>query len=177
MAHPLNKLLQPLHRRVMLMLSRARLNITDDASGLQRAQVSALDGEVRDDVERFQQFGLSAHPPAGAEVLMASLGGSRDHPVIFAVDDRRHRPAGLMAGETVLYNLAGVEIRLLEDNSVLIKSSLKVRIETDRLEVTGEIIDHCDDGGRSMRESREIYNGHHHPETNGVRTLTPEETM
>lgn len=159
------RLIAPTHRRIMHMVSRAKLTMVSDAEGLQRLQVSVLDGETRDNVERFQQYGFSSHPQAGAEVLMLSLGGSRDHPVIIAVDDRRTRPGGAAAGETEVYNDVGVSILLKADGSVLIKSPSKVRMETPVLEVTGEIKDHCDGDGRTMQEMRDIYNRHVHPGT------------
>lgn len=159
------RLIRPYHRRIMHMVSRAKLTLIDDAQGLQRNQVAVLDGETRDNVERFQQYGLSSHPPAGSEVLMLSMGGSRDHPVIIAADDRKTRPADIKGGETVLYNNAGVSVLLKDDGSILIVSPTKVRIETPLLEVTGDVKDNCDSSGLTMRETREIYNRHRHPGT------------
>ncbi|MEP9372622.1 phage baseplate assembly protein V [Mesorhizobium sp. KR1-2] len=159
------RLIAPTHRRIMHIVSRAKLTMVSDAEGLQRLQVSVLNGETRDNVERFQQYGFSSHPQAGAEVLMLSLGGSRDHPVIIAVDDRRTRPGGAAAGETEVYNDAGVSLRLLADGTLLIKGPLKVRMETPMLEVTGDIKDNCDGGGRTMQEMRDTYNRHQHPGT------------
>lgn len=160
------RLIAPTHRRIMHMVSRAKLTMVSDQEGLQRLQVTVLNGETRDFVERFQQYGFSSHPQPGAEVLMLSVGGSRDHPIIIAVDDRRVRPGSAEPGETEFYNDVGVSFLLKADGTILVKApGGKVRIETDMLECTGDIKDHCDGDGRTMKEMREIYNRHVHPET------------
>ena len=87
----MKRFMAPLQRRVMLAIGRGTLGPVDDANGLQRSQVKLLAGEVRDNVERVQQYGISAVPLAGADVLVVCVGGNRDHPVIIGVDDRRHR--------------------------------------------------------------------------------------
>jgi len=160
-----SRLMAPTHRRIMNMLSRGKLTMVGDGDGIQRLQVAVLDGETRDGVERFQQYGFSSHPQPGAEVVMVSLGGNRDHPIVIAVDDRRTRPTGAQAGETAIYNDAGVSILLAQDGSVLITAPGKVRIDAPLLEVTGDVRDRCDGAGRTMQEMREIYNRHVHPGT------------
>lgn len=44
-----------------------------------------------------------------------------------------------------------------------IVSPTKVRMECPRLEVTGDIIDHCDQQGHTAQDMRSIYNSHTHP--------------
>ena len=97
------RLMWPLRRRVALMVGRAVLALVDDEPALQVLQVRALRDETLDGVERFQQYGFTSHPHPDAEVLLLSFGGMRQHAVAVAVDDRRHRPTGLQAGEVCLY--------------------------------------------------------------------------
>lgn len=99
----LNKLLDPIRRRVRLMISRAVLSAVSDGAGIQLVQVKLLDGEVRDGVERFQNYAFSSVPLAGAEGIMACVSGNRDHGVLLAADDRRYRPKGLQPGEAIMY--------------------------------------------------------------------------
>jgi phage baseplate assembly protein V len=166
-------------RRVALMLGRARLTGTDDAADLQRVQVVVLEGEVRGGVERIQQFGLSGHAPAGADVLVVSIGGNRDHPVAVAVDHRAHRPAGLQEGETAVYNAHQVVLTLHADGSLVIAAPTKVRIETPLLEVTGEVRDRCDSGGITMADMRDVYDAHVHGgvQPGGGQTDVPDQQM
>ena len=95
--------LAPLRRRVLLTIGRAVLQLVDDARKLQSVQVVALDGEVIDDAERFQQYGYTSHPHPGAEAVLLSVGGMRQHPIVIAVEDRRYRQTGLVEGEVCLY--------------------------------------------------------------------------
>ena len=60
---------------------------------------------------------------------------------------------------------------------VIVKAADRVRMETPRLEVTGEIKDRCDGDGKTMEEMRETYNQHTHPGDSGGTTGTPNQGM
>ena len=99
----ISRILGPLRRRVLLLVGRAVLVLVDDARQMQALQVRALAGEVIDGVERVQQYGLTSHPHPGAECVILAVGGMRQHPLVVAVDDRRHRVTDLALGEVCLY--------------------------------------------------------------------------
>lgn len=103
------RLVWPLRRRVMLMVGRAVLALVDDDPQLQVLQVRALRGETIDRAERFQQYGFTGVPEEGAEVVVVCPGGIRQHPLVIAVDDRRHRPTGLRKGEVCVYTREDTE--------------------------------------------------------------------
>lgn len=181
------KLLEPLQRRVMLLVSRAVIRTIDDSTALQLLQAELLRGEVRGRLERFGALGLTAVPLPGAEGIVLFLGGNRDHGVVVATEDRRHRPKGLKAGETALYHAGGngTIIRLLADGSIELKpSSGVVRLEGD-IEVSGHVLAGGDiqaDGevrdlaattGLSMEDMRERYNVHVHADPQGGATAPP----
>lgn len=179
------KFLDPLKRRVHLMISRAVLYSLSDASGRQYVQVSALRGETKDAVERIQQYGVTSNPLKGAQVIMLCIGGNRAHPVVTNIDDPRYRPTDSEAGESGSYHYQGHRIRLMEDGIVqiecdklIVKASDQVRFETPKLDVTGEIKDRCDTDGQSMNDMRDIYNIHTHPENDsGGPTDPPNQSM
>lgn len=98
-----NSLIAPLRRRVRLMVSRAILSVVNDAGGLQVVQVKLLADEVRDGVERMQDYGYTSVPLAGAEGVMVCVSGNRDHGIVVAMDDRRYRIKGLQPGEVAVY--------------------------------------------------------------------------
>ena len=52
-------------------------------------------------------------------------------------------------------------------------------IDTENLQVTGDVLDQCNGSGKSMSSMRETYNTHTHKETNseGGSTLVPNEAM
>lgn len=184
----LNRALNPIYRRLMLMVGRGMLSRTDDGQGTQRGQVTLLDGEVRDAADRIQQYGISSHPPVGSHVVVLNVGGQRDHPIIIGVDDPAGRPTALAEGEVMLWSGHGQRAHFREDGGVMIetteghsvemrpggvlvfdcqdavvKAAGSVRMETPELRVTGDIKDHCDDAGMTMQAMRDRYNDH----TNG----------
>lgn len=175
MSREFMKLLSPLSRRLRLMASRAVLSLIADAPGIQLVQVKLLDGEVRNGIERFQQYGCTSVPHPGAEGICLSLGADRDHGVVIVMDDRRYRLKGLENGEVALYDDLGQKVHLTRNGIVIdgaglpitITDTPKVRMETPLLEVTGDIHDRCDTIGRTMQGMRDIYNIHVHPENDG----------
>jgi phage baseplate assembly protein V len=108
-----------MHRRIMLAVGRAVLNAVDDVTQLQRVQVTGLDGEVIDAVERFQTYGLSTHPHPGAEAILLAVGGNRNHPIVITVDDRRYRLRGLDQGEVAIYDDQDQVVHLTRDGIVV----------------------------------------------------------
>ena len=156
MVKMITKLLAPLSRRVRLTVGRCLLTLVDDALPLQKVQITILDGEVHDQVERLQNFGFSAVPLAGARGVTLSVGGDRAHQVIVAVDDGRHRPKSMQPGESAMYNSHGVTLKFLADGSaVLVCTQLQVQGD---IIATGQI----SDAAGSMAMMRTIFNTHPH---------------
>lgn len=134
--------------------------------------------ELQDAVTRLQDYGFASVPPVGTDVLTMFLGGDRGAGVAFAAGDKASRPRNLgpydsclydqrgrrvqLADAGVIIDAAGDDVTIVNAGTVTINASVKVRIDTPLLEVTGDIIDRCDDDGLSMEASREVYNTHHH---------------
>jgi phage baseplate assembly protein V len=128
-------LLDPLRNRVAMMAARALVRLVDDTGKRQRVQVEALKGELRDGVERPQNYGFTAHPFAGADAFLVCLGGSREQTIALVVDDRRYRLL-LQEGEVAMYDDQGQAVKLLRDRihvltdkEVLVETTATVRIE------------------------------------------------
>lgn len=181
----IDKLMAPLRRRVRLMVSRCVLSALSDANGIQGSKVKLLSDEVRDGVERMQNYGYTSVPLPGAEGVMVCVSGNRDHGIVIVMDDRRYRLKGLQAGEVALYDDLQQKIHLTR-NGILIKGAglpvtitdtPKVRMETALLEVTGEIKDKCDSSGKTMSGMRTIYNGHTHNDPQGGAVAAPNQGM
>ena len=169
--------------RVKLLVGRGKLNTVSDAGNRQRLQFSSFKNETRGDVERVQNFGFTSNPLNGSDVLFVAIGGSRDHPVAIVVDDPRCRKHNLEPGESAMYNAFEHYIHIKNDGTIevsavklLVKASEKVRFETPKLEVTGDIIDRVDDHGQSMSRMREVYNSHRHAENDSGGPTDPPDT-
>jgi phage baseplate assembly protein V len=133
-----------MQRRIRLMVGRAIIRLVNDAARVQEAQVTLLEDETRDGVERFQEYGFTSVPLPGAEAIMVSVSGNRDHGVIIAVEDRRYRLTGIEGGEVALYTDEGDKIHLKRGNAIdidtdtlTINATTKVQVNTPLLQVTG----------------------------------------
>lgn len=96
---------------VARLTARFRVTLADDGGPVQRLQGEALAGEIRDQVERMQDYGFSSHPLPGAEGLMLSVAGSRSQAVALAVGDRRWR-LHLAPGEAAVHDDQGQVVHL-----------------------------------------------------------------
>jgi len=103
-------------------VSRAVLTVVDDAGNMQRVQVSLLEDEVIDGVERFQDYGFTSVPDVGAEATVVFVGADRSHPIVVVADDRRVRKKGLKPGEVAVYHKNGDFIHLKNGNEIEVKT-------------------------------------------------------
>ena len=98
-----------LARRIRMLLSRAVVNLVNDALQVQGLQISVLDGEVGT-AQRFQNYGFTSNPLQGAEAVVASIAGARSHRVVLAVEDGRYRLKNLQPGQVAMYTDEGDSI-------------------------------------------------------------------
>jgi phage baseplate assembly protein V len=124
-----NRELAAIMNRLNMMLARGVLVATTDTEGIQTMQMALLEGELADDVERFQSYGISAVPPAGGDALIAFIAGNRDHAVCLAVNDRTSRPKGQKDGEVMLYNDKECFVSLTTEGDVVVKGARNLTIE------------------------------------------------
>lgn len=113
-----SRLIAPVTRGIRLLFGRGVLTGTHDELKMQNVQLTGMDGETFDDVERPQQYGQISVPLPGAETFFACLGGQRDQTVVLVVEDRRSRPTGLTAGDTGVYHHEGHRITAIRLGSV-----------------------------------------------------------
>lgn len=148
-----SRLIAPVMRRLRLMIGRAVITVVNDSLKEQNLQVTSLDDEPLDDVERPQNYGQFSVPLAGAEAIVVSLGGDTDSAVALVVEDRRYRPTNLVAGDSGIYHYEGHRIRLTKDGRAIITCKTaevyadeKVAVTTplatfsDNVEVGGDLL-------------------------------------
>jgi len=102
--------LRKLNARVNGMVARAVIGRVNDALKTQRLQVTILDGDVEDDVEHMQPYGLSFVPPEGAELLALAVGGARSHTVGICANAPGTRPKSGLPGTGGLYHNLGWKV-------------------------------------------------------------------
>lgn len=104
-------------------IARGEVKLADDSEGMQRLQMEILEGEEIDEAEYFHPYGFGSVPLEGAEAVVLFPGGDRSHPLVVAVQDRRHRPTGKEGGEVYLYSQAGQLVLLKADGSVEVSAA------------------------------------------------------
>jgi phage gp45-like len=128
--NPMRENLRTTARRIYLSVSRAVLTKSDDAKLMQEVDIEVSKGEAHTGVEHWQGYGLSTRPKAPtddkhAEALVAYVGGSRSHPVVIAIADRRSRPKNLAEGEVCLHD-SGDQKVLLSAGGIVVSSGTKI---------------------------------------------------
>lgn len=143
-AATISKLTAPLRRRVLLMVGRAVVLAVDDSSKCQTVQITALKGEVLDNVERITEYGFVSHPHSGAEAVLLAVGGNRANGVVIVAGDRRYRLTGLAAGEVALHDDQGQVIKLarggieITTDKPITVNAPKVVVNSDEIVLGGE---------------------------------------
>jgi phage baseplate assembly protein V len=112
-------------KRAYLGASRATITKVADGKKMQEIDVDITSDESRQGVERPQNYGFTSNPlpPSAngdaAEAIMVGMGGSRSHPVVVAIDDRRHRLKDIKSGESAQYDDQGQKVHLTRDGIVM----------------------------------------------------------
>ena len=138
----IERALAPLRRRISHMLVRALVTSVNDDVKRQTLQVKIRADESADDIEHFQNYGTSSHPPLRSEAVLAALGGNLGQLVAIAVENKDFRPQGEM-GDVFLYHMEGQRIRLTKDgvinitaNKVNLSASERVTIVSPETTIT-----------------------------------------
>lgn len=146
MIGPAREMLGALEGRVRGMVARAIVRLVDDARAAQELQLELLADESQDAVERFQNYGFTSVPHAGAEALVVFAGGLRSHGVVLAVEDRRYRLTGLEDGEVALFDDLGNVIKLGRER-IDVTAVTELRVEAPKVLVKSNNVRLGEDGG------------------------------
>lgn len=190
--HDVSGQFSTLYRQIKMLLGIGRAATFDDNEGVQTVQYQTS-LEVHSDTPRLAEFGFSSGLPAGSDVVMGFLGGDRSSGMIIASNHPSYRHRELNSGETVIYSQWGQFIKLTESGVIIeannqpvivnnatdvtVNVSVKVRLNTPLLEVSGDIVDNAGSNATTLKTLRDAYNSHNHQLKNvqsGSATLTSE---
>jgi len=105
-------------------------------------QITGLDGVSQQTVELLLPHGMTANPKPGSDVVLLEVLGTSDHVVALGGDLAGNAVASLQPGEFGFSD--GTNMILFQGGIIKVIAPTKIRIETPRLECTGDIVDHCD---------------------------------
>ncbi|MBZ5560360.1 MAG: phage baseplate assembly protein V [Acidobacteriia bacterium] len=135
----MRQFLSRLSRRLDNIIARAGVARVRDDSTLQTVQLTILKGETLDGCERFQSYGFTSVPVAGAEAVVVFVGGFRDHALVVAVDDRRYRKKDLQPGESAMYSDEGDHVLLKRGRTIEIVAGTELDITTPLMKCSGDV--------------------------------------
>jgi len=198
-------MMQRLFRRIQMLAGRGRITQVDDSGPVQMLQVKASGLELADKRARLQEFGLTSHPPVGADAAFIALAGDRTAVSVVGTNHQGSRPRGLAEGETKLYSQDGKFVYLTAAGGIVVEAegqdvvvnnarnvtwnlSGKLTIvapggidfQTPMVKATGDMQDNYETNENTMAEMRQIYDVHTHPVKNvqsGSSTVTSDAPM
>jgi phage gp45-like len=159
-----------LYTRLRMLIAPVKITATDDSGPVHRAQVRGFPPETIDAMPVLQLYGVASHAMTGSDAMAIFCTGDRTSGVIVATGNQQYRLRNLNPGEVALYDNGGNVVKLANNGmieitcpgTVTITCPNVVRMVTPRLEVTGDVIDHCDTQANTAADMRSIYNSHTH---------------
>jgi phage gp45-like len=110
--------------------------------GSDKIQVSILDGEIADNVDRVEPYGFSYRPKKGCRAYMLFPSGDRTRGFALIVGDKRYQ-MDLAEGEVAVHDDAGNYMHMQHGGTIKVKASTKVLADTPMFETTQD----CKIGG------------------------------
>lgn len=107
--------IENIKNRVMMAIARGVVKGISDGGKRQTVQVELLKDELRDGVERMQNYGLTSHPHPGGDAAVVFVAGNREQGIVLAFENRQYRVVGLQQGEVCLYDDLGNRVSLLRE--------------------------------------------------------------
>lgn len=155
----LNRFLDPLRTSIKSLICRAIVSFIDDSKGMQIVQVELRKDEVKDGVERVQNYGFTSHPVKDAEAVVLFVNGNRDNGLCIAVDDTRYRMKSLPEGGVAVYDHDGNYVKLTETNGI--------ELEAPNQKVTIKASGDIEIGNSNLKklvneEFQDMFNNHVH---------------
>lgn len=141
-----HRLLEPLRRRMAVMIGRCILSALNSAPGVQSASVTIMADENMKGVEYMEPYGFTSVPLAGSEGIILNIGAQRGACVALCLGSRKFRLRGLKSGEVALYTDEGDKLVFERGNVVrlttrnlIADAAEKAVINAPETEITGHL--------------------------------------
>lgn len=125
-----SRAIKPIKNRIMMLVGRCVLLATTDSEGIQKIKAQVLAGETMEDIERFQNYGMTSNVPDGGEGVIVFPFGNREHGICVVLDNRKFRLKGLAKGEVALFTDEGDTIHMKRGNKIEINAQSQVDVNT-----------------------------------------------
>lgn len=141
---PFSRFLGSSLRALDNLIARAVIHLVAAGGPTQQLQAEISAGEVKNDFDLLEPYGLTAQPLPGAVAVCLFMGGERDNGAAVLAHDQDKRPRTLAPGDVALYTdqdnpAAGAEdalhrLHFGRDRSVILRAKrLDIQCGTQRL--------------------------------------------
>lgn len=122
--------------KLRCMVMKGVVMLVNNSLKMQGVQVQALAG-LTSEMERYETFGHTSAPLAGAEAIILNVGATQGNSVVICVADRRYRLQGLAGGDAALYDAAGNYVWLHADGTTEVKGVTQVLVNSPKVLLGG----------------------------------------
>lgn len=132
----------------------------DDAGKRQRVTGLGHAGEELENAHRIQSFGFHSVPPQGSHAIGLAPRGMRDLAIILGGEHPSHRPGGLGAGTTAIYDASGGIVSIVNKNIRMVGATLTAEISGVSMKISSAGVAFT--GGRITHNDHDIGATHTH---------------
>jgi len=151
------------------LIGRALMRTINDATTRQTTQVEVTEGELIDDVERMQNYGMTSVPPAGSDATLLFLGGDRAQGIVIAMENQTLRIKDLLNGEVAIYDDKG-NVFKLGTNAVELVATQHVEVTAPTVRIVGavtiqgnlQVNGNIANTGTLVNAGKDVGSTHHH---------------
>lgn len=105
--------------------------------GADKIQVTILDGETLNNVDRIEPYGFSYRPKPGCRAHLFFPAGDRSYGVALVIGDKRYQ-MDLIEGEVALHDDEGNHVYIKRGGIVEVKAVTRVIAQTPLFEASGD---------------------------------------
>jgi phage gp45-like len=109
------------------LVQRGVVTEVDASQKMQSLGITLKNGHKASKVEHWEQYGVTAHPQAGSEVLVVAANGDYDHLIVMNAANRSVRKKNLTAGEVAVHDDQGQEV-VFKRGGIEIRSALGIKL-------------------------------------------------
>ena len=148
-------------RRRLTQVRRCKTTAVNDSQPVQTVQVHIRNGVDYDNVEHYQEYGLTSVPDVEQDDVAGLVIEVMGHKFVLGLEEPAARPKGLAPGEVMLYHREGHHIHLLKGGKITIKAS-EMTVDcpkttwTGDIEQTGSPWEYRRSGGRGYQSAKPL---------------------
>jgi len=121
-------------------LERGTITFVSSSKKMQTVQARRSAGVGKNDIEHFEPYGLTSHPPENSEAIIGFMDGDASHGVALVIANRSVRIKNLQPGEVAIFTDEGDSLVLKRGNiAELTTKTFRVNA-TESVEINSPVV-------------------------------------